>query len=295
MGETLIQNPKAAGAPHHDAPVLIDYYKMLALPADAAEADIRQRLGTLYLKAQQNLDHRNHRKRFYYHELYEVHIPQARVFLLDAQKRACYDRFLAGQRGQNSRQEWKSVPRVPAEDQNVLREIAYLPATQTESAAAFAGNAIPAISVVATGGGAPAAAMAAFSSTGVLSPPAAAPRRVVRRSQPAPVDPAVDRRRDDQRRELIKHELIFVGMRWGILSGLATVALCVLLLMIARALLPRGGASLGISGEFPLALALGMTVVSTLFARAAMRWARRRVVGLLSQMPYEELLRHCAH
>jgi hypothetical protein len=72
----------------------VDLYEILELPTDAESETIRQRLNTLYLEAQQNLDHRNPKKRLQYQQMYEVYLPQARHLLLDAKRRAEYDRYL---------------------------------------------------------------------------------------------------------------------------------------------------------------------------------------------------------
>jgi curved DNA-binding protein CbpA len=73
----------------------VDLYEILELPTDAESETIRQRLNTLYLEAQQNLDHRNPKKRLQYQQMYEVYLPQARHLLLDSKRRAEYDRYLA--------------------------------------------------------------------------------------------------------------------------------------------------------------------------------------------------------
>ncbi len=72
----------------------VDLYKMLDIAPTASEADLRERVNQLYLEAQRNIDHHNFRKRFYYQQLYEVHLPQAHQLLLDDTRRAEYDRFL---------------------------------------------------------------------------------------------------------------------------------------------------------------------------------------------------------
>jgi curved DNA-binding protein CbpA len=51
-------------------------------------------MNELYLEAQQNLDHRNVKKRLQYQQMYELYLPQARHLLLDPARRAEYDRYL---------------------------------------------------------------------------------------------------------------------------------------------------------------------------------------------------------
>jgi len=72
----------------------VDLYALLDLPSNADEARIRKTISERYLEAQKNLDHRNPRKRLQYQQMYEVYLPQARHLLLDANRRAEYDRYL---------------------------------------------------------------------------------------------------------------------------------------------------------------------------------------------------------
>jgi hypothetical protein len=44
----------------------VDLYDLLDLPPGSDVATVRKRITTLYIEAQNNLDHRNFRKRFYY-------------------------------------------------------------------------------------------------------------------------------------------------------------------------------------------------------------------------------------
>ena len=72
----------------------VDLYELLELPVNADTGTVRERINQLYLEAQRNIDHHNFRKRFYYQELFEVHLPQAHDFLLNPERRAQYDRYL---------------------------------------------------------------------------------------------------------------------------------------------------------------------------------------------------------
>jgi hypothetical protein len=72
----------------------VDLYEVLDIPADADTARIRKRINELYIEAQQNLDHRNVKKRLQYQQMFEIYLPQARHLLLDNARRAEYDRYL---------------------------------------------------------------------------------------------------------------------------------------------------------------------------------------------------------
>jgi len=72
----------------------VDLYEVLNLPQNADEEKIRKSINALYLESQQNLDHRNPKKRLHYQQLYEIFLPQARHLLLDGERRAEYDRYL---------------------------------------------------------------------------------------------------------------------------------------------------------------------------------------------------------
>ncbi len=72
----------------------INLYDILKLPAQSAPTDLRKRITEMYLEAQKNQDHRNHEKKVYYQQLYEVYLPQARHLLLDVKRRTEYDGYL---------------------------------------------------------------------------------------------------------------------------------------------------------------------------------------------------------
>jgi hypothetical protein len=76
----------------------VDLYEVLEVPESADTEQIRQRVNALYLEAQQNLDHRNVKKRLQFQQLYEIYLPQARHLLLDSRRRAEYDRYLQAYR-----------------------------------------------------------------------------------------------------------------------------------------------------------------------------------------------------
>jgi hypothetical protein len=76
----------------------VDLYEVLEVPENADTETIRQRVNALYLEAQQNLDHRNVKKRLQFQQMYEIYLPQARHLLLDARRRGEYDRYLQAYR-----------------------------------------------------------------------------------------------------------------------------------------------------------------------------------------------------
>lgn len=79
----------------------VDLYEILELATDAEADTIRKRINELYLEAQQNLDHRNAKKRLHFQQMYEIYLPQARHLLLDSRRREEYDRYLAAYRTGN--------------------------------------------------------------------------------------------------------------------------------------------------------------------------------------------------
>lgn len=76
----------------------VDLYEILELATDAEADTIRKRINELYLESQQNLDHRNAKKRLQYQQMYEIYLPQARHLLLDVRRREEYDRYLTAYR-----------------------------------------------------------------------------------------------------------------------------------------------------------------------------------------------------
>ncbi len=79
----------------------VDLYEILELATDAEAETIRKRINELYLESQQNLDHRNAKKRLQYQQMYEIFLPQARHLLLDKRRREEYDRYLTAYRTGN--------------------------------------------------------------------------------------------------------------------------------------------------------------------------------------------------
>ena len=72
----------------------LDFYTLIAEPPDADTETLRAKMGALYNDAQANRDHRNLTKRRQYQTLLEL-LPRARLALLDPEKRARYNAYLA--------------------------------------------------------------------------------------------------------------------------------------------------------------------------------------------------------
>lgn len=238
-----------------DEESFVDLYEVLDMPPEADALTLRRRISELYLEARDNLEHQSHRKRFYYRELYEVHLPLARLIFLDGEKRVEYDAQLQAYFKTSGKPPSIHKPR----DAGRIR-LDHLPGAATAEVVD------PFAEFADTGGDLP-------------LPPLMPTLRM------NPKD--VEQRRNLKRRELIKHELITQGLKWKMIAAGAT----------AIVLLP---AVMGVLGalEFNSANAYGIGLVaiaalSALAARQASRAAKKRAVATLSQMPYDELLRHC--
>lgn len=240
----------------------VDLYEVLEAEPDADPRALRARISQLYLEARENLDHQNHRKRFYYRELYEIHLPHARLIFLDPEKRAAYDeqlqQFLA-QKGP------AMVPRKPRDETKLnLSDLPGAAPTTPENFDDFAD----------------------FSDDNLPLPPPMLPVMQLSVEE-------VGRRRDIKRRELIKHELIASGYKWAAGGAFATLLVGIIALLLIDVLAP--GVLRGESAS-PLFLLVAIGMIGALaafVARQAMRHARRQTVGYLSRLPYDELLRHC--
>lgn len=75
----------------------LDFYALIQEPVDADAETLRAKIATLYNEAQANRDHRNLTKRREYQTLLDL-LPRARVALLEPEKRARYDAYLASAR-----------------------------------------------------------------------------------------------------------------------------------------------------------------------------------------------------
>jgi hypothetical protein len=233
----------------------VDLYDLLDVWPDAEPGALRRRIANLYLEARNNIEHQNHRKRFYYRELYEMQLPQARLILLDPERRAAYDQEL--------QLFWKHKGK---------------PSTSGKSRE----SARP--SLEGLPGAAPEKAADDFSDFADIEddalPPLQPSHAILDRE-------TLERRRDNKRRELIKNELVATGVRWAFLSGAAAFAVgMALTFMFYLALTPK-------TPLFHLIALILVLAAAALVARQSMRWAKRRIIGVLSRMPYDELLRHC--
>jgi hypothetical protein len=72
----------------------INYYTLIGEPSDADSEALRAKIQALYTESQANRDHRNLNKRREYQTLLEW-LPRARAVLLEPEKRARYDAYLA--------------------------------------------------------------------------------------------------------------------------------------------------------------------------------------------------------
>jgi hypothetical protein len=288
----------------------VDLYKMLDIAPGASEAELRERVNKLYLEAQRNIDHHNFRKRFYYQQLYEVHLPQAHQLLLDPTRRTEYNRFLdAFNKGEPFPEDLPDADGASDQGGDLGRTSGI--ETDMLPTVGAAGNAMPGLatpSPAASPGASPAPTSPRPAAPAPTTPakPAPAPTTAsptapapVTPRRAAPVSPSIassagrrlavdiedmERRRDHKRRELIRGELEAAGQLWGYSAG--TVVFFVILAIAYFA----GGGELTILGGGAV-----LAITSALIAgRFALRAARRNIVVVLSKMPYDELLRRCA-
>ncbi len=68
-----------------------DFYALLEAEPEAAPQTLRRQINLLYDRAQQNTDHRELKRRFYYQLLLQKVLPQCRRILLDSEARKAYD------------------------------------------------------------------------------------------------------------------------------------------------------------------------------------------------------------
>jgi hypothetical protein len=258
--------------PQNETAPFVDLYDLLDMSPNSDVAAIRKRITSLYIEAQNNLEHRNFRKRFYYQELFETYLPQAHHLLLNEARRATYD-------GQLQAHHQHAIG-----DSDELRLDKPSPATQLEVAqAASKPGALPLTNDVNS-------------------------QDPAQWIQPAPPTPRaatpdwlrmdagrVERRRDFKRRALIQQELQNAGLFWGVMAGWGVaLSLSLLLYLTINRIL---GAALRPPGlpwsAFILLCFVVLLSLSVFCARSALRYARRRIVSVLSQMPYEQLLHRC--
>lgn len=240
----------------------VDLYEVLEIEPSADVRSLRARISQLYLEARDNLEHQNHRKRFYYRELFEIHLPHARLIFLDAKKRAEYDDQLAQFTAQKGP---ALVPRKPLDTTKF--KASDLPGMAPEAPENFDD-------------------FADFEEDNLPLPP---PRLPAMQLSPE----EVGRRRDVKRRELIKHEIIANGYKWAGGGALLTILVGFIGMLLLNALAPGVLSGEDTSPLFLLAYIVIVGSLAAFAARQAMRHARRQTVGYLSKLPYDELLRHC--
>ena len=68
-----------------------DFYELLETAPEADPQTLRRQINLLYDRAQQNTDHRELKRRFYYQLLLQKVLPQCRRILLDSEARKAYD------------------------------------------------------------------------------------------------------------------------------------------------------------------------------------------------------------
>jgi curved DNA-binding protein CbpA len=276
----------------------VDLYKILEISPTSSETELRERVNKLYLEAQRNIDHHNFRKRFYYQQLYEVHLPQAHQLLLDSARRTEYDSYLdafnkglpfpiGGTGAAPATTHSGELGRLEQVETNLLPTVNAAPsAIPTTPSAPPTGTAAKPPSAK------PADAPGAAKPTKPAAPPRPTPKAAPSKPVPQPAWAQrvtaelseAERRRDHKRRELIKGELVAAGQTWGWGIGVATF----LVLGALAFLMFQGKPALQGSG---VGVAL---LLAYLAGTYAVREARRRIVGILSKMPYDELLRRCA-
>ena len=286
---TMVSLPAAATSFSPQVEDFVDLYALLKAEPDAPTDQLRARISALYLEAQRNLDHHNFRKRFYYQQLFEVHLPQAYESLLEPSRRAHYDACLAAH---HRSEPFPLAPNAQSSDL-VLPALSDTPFTESiavsntpdSHGSAPAPDSVPPISLpviepeVALRSQAASAARAA-------SPPSA--------ERTDTEQTGGERRRDDKRRELIKSEVQTASWAWGSVGGAAMVGASLIALAVGVPLIQHAW----LIGFSTSALWMGGLLLCALIAGAAFmvtsRFVRRMVVNDLSRMPYEELLRRCS-
>ncbi len=265
----------------------INLYEILGVAPDADLKTIRKRIGVLFLEAQNNIDHRSFRRRFYYRELTEVVLPRARHILLDAERREDYNLSLGVAAPSDSS---VSSPNSPLSSPTTLIEY-------SNTALSDVARLAPANNVTAGSNGHTASngraavppnnetAFGASNTNNAAAEANIAARGVTPEHLKMDAE-RVERRRDFKRRELIKHELVAEGTRWAIMVGISTFALAALLLLGA-------GATLHVQTLRLVAVPIAL-VCAAFCAHSAHRQARKSIIALLSKMPYEQLLQRCA-
>lgn len=273
----------------------VDLYELLDVPHNADTKRIRKRIGEMFSEAQNNVDHRNFRRRFYYRELMETVLPHARHHLLDVVHRGDYDRSIGLLPPLPTPPPFVPPPTSSATDALLSSDNLLVvtrpdapeikPPANVASSEAMEEEEIdfskfmPVVALSGRGSDAENA------DGGLQNAPRDASHRGVPEHSRMDAE-RVERRRDVRRRELIKHELQAEGTKWASFAGLGMFfSLGAALLALATAL------DFSLLKLIAVPLAAGM---AALCARYAHRKARRHIITLLSQMPYDQLLQRCA-
>lgn len=275
----------------------VDLYELLGVAPNADMKRVRKRIGEMFLEAQNNVEHRSFRRRFYYRELMEVLLPKARHHLLNVERRQNYNHSLG----------LPSINYSPASNGNIEYSKEAVAADKTApltrnndpirpvTSAAIAPHAsspeanasTPPETISSEMVSLEAAKAEAVSSEAAQaeSPKTAGLRGVT--PEHLKMDASrVEQRRIEKRRELIKQELVAEGQKWGIAAGFGAFTATAFLIFTFAWLA-------GISQLEILAVPLALGV-ALFCARYAHRESRKRIIALLSQMPYDKLLQRCA-
>jgi hypothetical protein len=258
--------------PQSETAPFVDLYDLLDVSPGSDVAAIRKRITSLYIEAQNNLDHRNFRKRFYYQELFETYLPQAHYLLLNEARRAIYDGQLQAHH-----------QHTPG-DSGELRFDKAPPAPELEAAQSTSASHARPTTTDVPADKSPSSALPSTSTPRVATPDWM--RMDAGR---------VERRRDFKRRALIQQELENAGLFWGLIGGWAVVVLLGMMLYVTIDSSPGGAMRpLGLPwGAFSFLCFVALLSLGVSGARTALRYARRRIVSTLSRMPYEQLLHRC--
>ncbi|HEX8834787.1 MAG TPA: hypothetical protein VF719_11325, partial [Abditibacteriaceae bacterium] len=253
----------------------IDLYELLKLPPETDTATLRKRLAETYIEAQNNLDHRNAQKRLQYQQMYEVYLPQARHLLLDAARRAEYDRYLLAYRSGKPLSQIEATPAAAKVDASALGSSPDIPemaeaeenvdpeqlaaereqvwnkwksslnfgeeepaaSASTTSAAATTARPVATAAPVAT---APAAAPpkpARVAGTTRATPKAASSSKLATEEFEKQQREQHERNRAAQRQQILDNATQTAGLLWTFISGGATLVICCVLLFALDAYL----------------------------------------------------------
>jgi hypothetical protein len=240
----------------------VDLYSILDVPPDATTDVIRRQIARLYIEAQDNLEHRNFRKRFYYSEMYEVHLPNAHHSLLNEERRAAYDLALKSHLAAGGSSHTDS-PRAASDAQPAAFDATLLPSLLGEEQKDDYHEQL----------------------ANDLDLPQAARKPRPPTPEWARMDKQrVEMRRDLNRRELIKHELRVGSLRAALGTSFVLFTFSLLAIHFSRG-------ALGFNRDTAIMVFIFSMVLNLLLTHWVWKNTRRKTVATLSKMPYEELLR----